>query len=230
MPHNHILLPIMTQVMFWRWIQELIRKNKGVRNLKFWFPTWSWSSWVLTGVSLHLSEPRFLTLQQVAFLIGSPKVAPGNLSLRAPWPEGLWSDCTFCPQLGVAPTQRQSLNTWNPETPFLMGHWPAYDGTSVLRTCPEDQKLRSAHFGLECRGVGGFWHSTFYLEKKKKCLHLLKANNTLKTTGVMVTAKGFDSSPDKIVSAPNCCAPHFPHHWNEDKYTNKPGLGENCLT
>ena len=31
-----------------------------------------------------------------------------------------------------------------------------------------DQKLRSVRFGLGCRGVGGFWQSTFYLEKKKK--------------------------------------------------------------
>ena len=106
----------MTQIMFWRSIQELIRKNKGsgISNSGFQLGhdlAGYWQECCFTPL-----RPGFSTCTSCCSWL-----APGNLSLRALWPDGLWNDRTFCPQLGVAPTQRQSLNPMKPRNSFSHG-------------------------------------------------------------------------------------------------------------
>lgn len=175
----------MTQIMFWRSIQELIRKNKGsgISNSGFQLGhdlAGYWQECCFTPLS-----PGFSTCTSCCSWL-----APGNLSLRALWPDGLWNDRTFCPQLGVAPTQRHSLNPMKPRNSFSHGTLTDLRWHGVLRTCPGGHVRPEAPFSPLRSGVQGSRGilTVNILFKKKKDLHLLKANDTLKTTGVMVTA------------------------------------------
>lgn len=175
----------MTQVMFWRSVQELIRKNKGsgISNSGVQLGhdiAGYWRACRFTPLS-----PGFSTCTSCCSWL-----APGNLSLRPLWPDGLWNDLTFCPQLGVAPPQRQSLNPMKPRKSFSHGTL-TYDGTRVLKTGPGGHVRPEAQFSPFRSGVQGsrgiLTFNILFEKKKNKDLHLLKANNTLKTTGVMVT-------------------------------------------
>lgn len=159
----------MIQVMFWRSIQELIRKNKGsgISNSGFQLGhdlAGYWRACRFTPLS-----PSFSTCTSCCSWL-----APGNLSLRALWPDGLWNDRTFCPQLGVAPPQRQSLNPMKPRNSFSHGTL-TYDGTTVLKTCPGGHVRPEAQFSPFRSGVQGSreiltFNILFEKKKKKTCI------------------------------------------------------------